>query len=337
LSAPPRVSVVVPCFNDGGFLAEALDSVAAQIVQDLEVIVVDDGSTDAATRATLAALDRPRTRVIGTRDNRGLAAARNLGLAEARGAYLCALGADDRLAPRYLEATLSRLEADPSLTWVSTWLQTFGDESWVWRPERCDVAALLAECTVHGAALVRLDAVRAAGGYDERMREGNEEWDLWLRLAERGHCGVILPEALFYYRRRPGSLSAITLAPENHLRLVRTLLEQHHDAVLGHLDEILTLKDVEGETHLAAIDNMQGHLAHLLQPFLDATRTERDALRDKLAEAERRRAAVDETAALRAALAAARGEVDALRRSLSWRITAPLRAAFDVLRSAGRR
>jgi len=331
----PRISIVMPCFNAGAFLEETLDTVAQQTVQDFEVIVVDDGSTDPDTRALLARLARPRTRVIGTPDNRGPAAARNRGLAEAQGEFLCALDADDRLAPRYLEATLAPLERDPSLTWVSTWLQMFGAESWVWRRDRCDLPALLADCTVNGAALVRLDAVRAAGGYDSAMREGNEDWDLWIRLAERGHRGIILPEILFYYRRHAGSLSTVTLARDNHVRLVRALADKHRESIEANLDEVLALKDEEGERHLLAIAGMQGHLAGLLEPFLRAADDESQALRRKLAEAEHQQAAATEAAALRAALGFARAEADALRRSLSWRITGPLRAAWDLAR--GRR
>jgi glycosyltransferase involved in cell wall biosynthesis len=144
----PRVSVIIPCFNLGAFLADAVDSVLAQTFQDLEILIVDDGSTDPETQRLLDGYTRPRTRVFRT-PNSGLAAARNFLIGQARGEYLCALDADDKLHPRYLEATVAALDADASLTFVSTHLRMFGDEDRVWPDTaRCDLPALLADDTV---------------------------------------------------------------------------------------------------------------------------------------------------------------------------------------------
>src|SRR5689334_22074802 len=96
----PRISVIVPCYNLGAYLAEAVDSVLAQTFQDFEIIVVDDGSDEPETQAIVGGFTRPRTRVLRTA-HAGLAAARNLGIAEARGEYLSALDADDRLEPAF--------------------------------------------------------------------------------------------------------------------------------------------------------------------------------------------------------------------------------------------
>ena len=139
---PPRVSVVIPCFNLGALVHEAIDSVLAQTFQDVEIVVVDDGSTDDATRRTLADLDRPKTRVVRS-ENRGLSAARNLGIRESGGGYICSLDADDRLAPECLERGVQLLDAEPGVAFVSHWLETFGDEHWTWQPTRCDLGALL--------------------------------------------------------------------------------------------------------------------------------------------------------------------------------------------------
>src|SRR5438445_7330148 len=145
--SPPRISVIIPCYNLGHYLGEAVDSVLAQTRQDFEIIVVDDGSTDDETQAIVAAFDRPKTQVIRIA-RRGLAAARNAGIAAASGDILCALDADDRLEPTFFEKALAVLDADPSVTFASAWLRTFGDESWEWTPSRCDLPALLWEDTV---------------------------------------------------------------------------------------------------------------------------------------------------------------------------------------------
>ena len=106
------------------------------------------------------------------------------------------------------------LDARPEIAFVSHWLETFGDEHWTWKPERCDLPSLLARNAVNGAALVRRNAFEAVGGYDESMREGCEDWDFWLRLVEQGFDGTIIPEVLFHYRRRADSMSREMLDEE---------------------------------------------------------------------------------------------------------------------------
>src|SRR5438067_5760739 len=162
-SGPPIVSVIITCYNLGEYLDEAVDSILAQTYQDFEILIVDDGSTDPATQALLADYRRPNTRVIRI-GHCGVAAARNVGIANVASPYICAMDADDRFDPSYLEKAVPILEHDPSLTFVSCWLATFGDEEWVWKPERTDLPTLLWEDTVLTASLVRREAVLAVGG-----------------------------------------------------------------------------------------------------------------------------------------------------------------------------
>jgi glycosyltransferase involved in cell wall biosynthesis len=341
--AHPKVSVVIACYNLGRYLDEAVDSVLAQTLPDFEIIIVNDGSDDPETNRLLAGYRRPRTRVLTHLENRGLPAARNVGIAHARGEYLCALDADDKLHPDFLRRAAAILDEDPSIAFVSSWLETFGDEEWVWTQYRCDLPALLGECTVNGPSLVRRSAMLAVGGYDERMREGDEDWDLWITLVERGYRGTILPEVLFYYRRRPDSLSRTCMEGETHLRLVRYLVDKHRESYQRHLLEVLLSKDTGAVE--SAVAATEADLAGRLIPRVEARRRELARLRAKLEaapppsqvglwlesaeralEAERRRAQ-----ALEAALEATRHEVRSLRESWSWRVTAPLRAAYGRL------
>ena len=131
----PRISVLLPCHNHGAWIEEAVRSVLDQTCQDFEIIVVDDGSDDPATRERLDALRAPRTRLLRTA-NRGLPAARNHAARHAAGELFCALDADDRLAPAWFEKGLAVLDERPQVAFVSQWLQTFGDEHWTWTPER---------------------------------------------------------------------------------------------------------------------------------------------------------------------------------------------------------
>ena len=322
----PRVSVIVPCFNTGQYLDEAVHSVLNQTEDDVEIIVVDDGSTDPATVSLLAGYRRPRTRVLHM-VHAGLAAARNLGIAEATGEYVCALDSDDRLEPSYLAKTTRVLDTDPSVTFVSAWLRTFGDETWEWKPERCDLLALLTEDTVLTAALVRRDAVIAAGGYDEQMPvQGDEDWDLWLTLVERGGRGTILPEILFNYRRRPDSLSTVCWHGAGHVPLARYRINKHRHSYRAHLLDVLQEQDRQTSTLLRRNDSTERYLASELEPALAARRDEIVRLRRRV------EGLVDKDeriAQLQTALQAAAAEAAALRNSLSWRATAPLRRIYD--------
>jgi glycosyltransferase involved in cell wall biosynthesis len=338
----PRVSVLIPCYNLGQYVDEAVASVLAQTFEDVEIVIVNDGSTDPATNRLLADYRRPKTRVITTA-NRGLAAARNLAIAHTTGRYLCALDADDTLAPTYLERAVRLLDADASLTFVSAWVQLFGEETWLWKRDRCDLPALLAECTVMTAALVRRDAVLAAGGYDGAMpAQGDEDWDLWISLVERGGRGTIVPEAMLNYRQRAGSMRRVASEGKVRLDQVRYLVAKHAASYRAHLVDVLLAKDVEISDLLRGNRERERRLETELLPRLAERRRERDLLRGSPAswgETSRDAARGDargETRALRESVAHLRAEVTALRESMSWKVTAPLRRVYGWCRRLAR-
>jgi glycosyltransferase involved in cell wall biosynthesis len=341
----PHVTVLIPCYNQGAYLNEAVDSVLAQTYQDFEILIVDDGSTDPQTVRLLDNYVRPKTTAYRT-PNRKLAAARNFLIERARGEYLCALDADDKLHPEYLDKTVATLEKDSSLGFVSTRLQAFGADTRVWPDDtRCDLVTLLCDDPVHPAALVRRSAVQAIGGYDERMpHQGDEDWDLWISLLEAGYPGIILEDILFFYRRRPGSMCDECTRGQVHLDLIEYLVHKHAASYRAHWEYVVRCKDraiVEFETLNTAFEKELS----VLVPTVERRREELAMLRRRLEEArrepardrnqqERRLEALqDPRAALvsaEAAYGSAVAEVIALRSSVSWRVTAPLRALYDL-------
>jgi len=323
----PKVSVIVACYDLGQYLDEAVNSVLAQTYRNFEILIIDDGSSDPATQALLAGYDRPQTQVLRM-PHRGVSAARNFGLANATGEYACVLDADDWLDPTFLEKTMDVFQADSSLTFVSTWLRTFGDEQWEWKPERCDLPTLLWEDTVLTAALVRRDAVLAVGGYDTRMPvQGEEDWDLWLTLVERGFQGTILREVLFNYRRRPGSLSTVSWYGPGHLPLTNYRVAKHAASYRTYLIDVLLHQDGQIAPLLRRNHELERSLTTELEPAVSLRRNELATLQSRLATLDRREA-TPSTADLSAALHAAELEVAALRTSRSWRFTRPLREAY---------
>jgi glycosyltransferase involved in cell wall biosynthesis len=258
----PRVTLIIPCWDDGHFLDEAVSSALEQSFTDLEILIVDDGSTDPATVRLLDGYQRPRTRVLRA-PHRGVVAARNLAITEAAGEYLSFLDADDKLHPSLLARATAALDADPRLGFASFWVKLFGDEDWEWRPERCDLPTLLHDCSVATAAVVRRQAVRDVGGFDPSMELGHEDWDLWISILERGWSGVILPEVLFHYRRRPGSRSTVADRPAAYLELFRARLHKHAASYRAHLFEVLWQKEAVVGHELRAVADAGRHAAEL--------------------------------------------------------------------------
>ena len=173
----PRVSVVVPVFNTGAAeLRQALASVAAQTYGDHEVVLVDDGSTDATTRAALDEAARAPGVTLQRSTNRGPSAARNLGIEHARGAYILPLDADDYLAPGFLAETVPLLDGRPEVGVAYTWVGLVGRHEGVWQTGGFSVAELLAGNTLHVTALYRRRVWEDVGGYDPAFVETAEDW-----------------------------------------------------------------------------------------------------------------------------------------------------------------
>ncbi len=195
----PTVSVVIPCFNQGHFIDEAVDSVLGQSFPDCEIIIVNDGSTDSYTNRLLEKYPEARARVLTT-TNQGLASARNNGIAEARGKYILPLDADDRILPGYLAKAVAELDRDPQVGIVYCRAGLFGAVETDWDLPEYSLARMLVDNVIFCSAFFRREDWQAVGGYDPGMIYGWEDYEFWLSLIERGRRVVMLPEKFFLYR-----------------------------------------------------------------------------------------------------------------------------------------
>ena len=193
------VSVVIPCFNQGQFLEEAVASVLGQSFADFEIIVVNDGSTEERTNRLLQNFTREKTRIIHTA-NQGLAAARNNGIAVAKGKYILPLDADDRIEPAYLEKAVAVLDGNPGVGIVYCKARLFGAVDSDWDLPDYSLERMLVDNIIFCSACYRRDDWLAAGGYDPGMIYGWEDYEFWLSLIEKGRKVVRLAETLFCYR-----------------------------------------------------------------------------------------------------------------------------------------
>jgi glycosyltransferase involved in cell wall biosynthesis len=237
-----QTAVIIPCYNLGRFVEEALDSALAQTRAPSEVVIVDDGSSDIYTRQILAGLERPKTRVVRT-GNQGLPAARNLGIRLTSAPYIVTLDADDVLEPTYLERTAEQLDADPHLGFVSTGIQAFGDATWIWTPPPCDLLNALTQGAAHPATLFRRTVWDAIGGFDESLVLGAEDLDFWISAIEHRFQGSVLPEPLFRYRVRGDSLHHGAVARGTYRAVMETVLRKHRKTVESLGPDVLMEKE----------------------------------------------------------------------------------------------
>ena len=203
------VSVIVPAHNHARFIAQTLDSVLAQTYSDVEIIVVDDGSTD-NTQGVLEAY-RDRIQYI-YQQNQGPSAARNVGIGVSQGKYLLFLDADDLIPPQKLELQVNALSAHPEWGLVYSGWQYVDERGarilFEIRPNKQGV--LLKELLLRSfffpiaAALVRRECFQTSGLFDESLRAA-EDTDLWARMAKAGYSFGYLDEILFQYRVVKGS------------------------------------------------------------------------------------------------------------------------------------
>lgn len=209
----PLVSVVIPCFNYGKFVLDAIDSILAQTLKNLEIIVIDGGSTDGETIRTLQAIQRPRTRIMFREGRRFVGDNRNYGIGLASGRYVCCLDADDTLDPTYLEKAVFYLETY-GYDVVSTGINFVGCRAGcIDTMEYPDLRDMAEANHVLTCAVFRKKLWESVGGYIDvgiGKKHVAEDWDFWLKLSAHGaRIRNIGREHLFNYRvHEGGSLSS---------------------------------------------------------------------------------------------------------------------------------
>lgn len=228
-SQAPLVSVITPVFNGANWLGEALDSALAQTFPSLEIIVVNDGSTDDSLGIARAQARKHASIRVIDQDNAGLPAARNRALRVARGAYLALLDADDAWLPKHLLLAMQAFESDPDLGLVHANIQRVDGQgkllnipirTWTKDMDAFEALALRHEHVSCPTAVFSRLALDAVGGFDLRFTGlGCEDRDLWLRIAARFRIRYI-DEVTARYRSHPASMSAAS----ERMALARQLL-----------------------------------------------------------------------------------------------------------------
>jgi glycosyltransferase involved in cell wall biosynthesis len=265
----PMVTVVIPAFNAERHVAEALSSIEEQTFSNIEVVLVDDGSTDKTLQEAERFSDRLDLTIV-QQENAGPSAARNTGIRRARGRYCAFLDADDVMLPELLATQTALLEEDPELGLVCTNVMTF-DERGVIHPARWNFAEpfvgtvldrlLLENFVSTSAVMARTNCLMEAGLFSEK-RHVAEDYELWLRMAVRSKLGII-DRSLVKYRYRPGSLSdnrlfsahcaleVISMFWREHPAYLRSSPSVYRRSIARHLANTAAAALVEGKRSMA--------------------------------------------------------------------------------------
>ena len=220
-----EISIIMAAYNHAGYIAKAIHSVLAQTWQDFELIVVDDGSTD-ATGQVVSQFSSP-VRYIH-QQNRGQGGARNRGIASARGEFICFLDDDDLWEPEYLATVIAVFQQQPDIDALYTGFRMIDGEDRVLPQTGSHVVPphQMYDALIRGGwfpplvVTVRKSCLDQVGPLDESLR-GHDDWDLWLRIAQ-GHVFRGIPEALARYRVHAGGLSSdVQHMTEDRLKVVR--------------------------------------------------------------------------------------------------------------------
>lgn len=229
------VSIVLPCYNQGCFLAEALDSIIKQTYNNWEAIIVNDGSKDNTEEVAMQYIAKDRRIHYISQKNSGVSTARNNGIKNASGEFILPLDPDDILEPSYIEKCIKFFEEhdDCILVYSKTFL--FGTQKGVWDlPVYTNYASLLlANCIVCTAIFRREDCLKV-GGYDESMHIGLEDWEFYLRLLNTDKKVYQVAEPLFRYRIKQQSRTTECLKNDRHLQVLNYIFKKHVDSYIKY-------------------------------------------------------------------------------------------------------
>ena len=235
-----KVSIIMPCYNQGKYIEDAINSVRLQTHPNWECIIVDDGSTDDSYIITKKIIENDNRFILIKQENSGVCIARNVAAEKATGEFLLPLDADDMIAPTYIEKALMKFNnTDCKLVYCNS--QFFGTKNDIWILPEYKYEKMLWMNQIFVTALFRKSDYLKTGGYNPNMTEGCEDWDFYLSLLKPNDIVIKLPEILFFYRQKP--ISRNIYAKQKMDIVKRQIVKNHIDCYLPFLPDIITLRE----------------------------------------------------------------------------------------------
>jgi glycosyltransferase involved in cell wall biosynthesis len=261
----PLISIVIPCYNDYQFVEQAVQSAILQTCTTKEIIIVDDGSNQ-RTKEVLKGLE-PNIDILITQENKGPAAARNLGISEAKGEYILVLDSDDYFEPEFCKRAIEKFEADQEIKMVTCYARWFKSDKdfQIFKPSGGQLNKFLVKNSSLGTMFKKSDWENT-GGYDEKMRLGYEDWEFYIRIHKDGGKTYVIPDVLFHYRKR--KFSRNNSANKYKYDLLEYIYVKHRDLYqenfLDFINAIIKIAKEDRHQNLKLVESMDYKLGNLL-------------------------------------------------------------------------
>lgn len=223
MSSKPDISIVIPCYNQGVYLDECIKSIHFPKL-NVEIIIVDDGSTDAETISILNELKKNQKLHIINKPNKGISSARNTGIENAKADYIIPLDSDDILESSYFEKAFHFLKSNNCVDIIFGDRKHFGREDKLWKTN-WDKRQQLYVNQVSNTAIYRKLVWMENKGYDESMNKGYEDWEFWVNSISNGFKFKHMSGISFHYRIKKYSTN--TEAIKKHQELLDYIWSKH--------------------------------------------------------------------------------------------------------------
>ena len=233
------ISVIIPCYNHGKYLDDAINSILEQTHHNVEILIIDDGSTDDYTKRKLQSINDLKVKVFH-KENGHLSSARNFGFRKTNSEFVLTLDADDKFHSTFLERALPVLLSDEKIAVVSSWAKYFGEKNNIKHLSGGGLKEFLTSNNCTACALIRKSVWEEVGGYDENLK-GFMDWEFYINITKRGYRIHIIQEPLFFYRAHGESM--ISGSKKRKPELFKYIYRKHEDVYARYVTDVLYKKE----------------------------------------------------------------------------------------------
>lgn len=227
-----KVSIIIPCYNQEKYIQEAILSALNQTYKNIEIICVNDGSSDNSNKIIKNLADKYQNIIfVDLKENKGVINARNIAIDKSSGEYILPLDGDDTIEKTYIEKAAKILDDNPQIGIVYCIAQKFGDKNGIWDLPEFNFDNFLFDNCIFNCALFRKSDFYHAGKYKENIKNGCEDWDLWLSILELNLKPYKINEVLFNYRQIKNSRNKLSNQNDDWKK---TLIKNHLDLYLNN-------------------------------------------------------------------------------------------------------
>lgn len=262
----PKVSIVVPCYNQAHFLEECLLSVLKQSYDNWECIIVNDGSPDNTKEVAEQFTKKDKRFIHHYQENGGLASARNAGIKAAKGKYILPLDSDNKIRPDYVSESIKIMENDSAVDIVYSNRQKFGKQNYLVHVADFYFPEICTGNYIDACACYRKSIWEKLYGYDENMPiMGYEDWDFWLRSAINNAVFFHLDQTGFDYRVRNDSM--LTNSVKNHENITHYMYNKKELAIVKPVADLYIKARQLDSMRWKLCDGIYQFIKKLLRPF----------------------------------------------------------------------